>query len=133
VTRDEVVGLEHAFMEAVRDRDVAYLERALGERFTLTTGRPGAETRTREEWLAITQDRYVIRSFSFESIDVVDLGAVAVARCRYTQIGSMDGEDRSQTFLITDVWAEREAGTILVTRHLSPLPSAAAGGLGAGR
>jgi hypothetical protein len=127
VTREQVVALEHAFMAAVRDRDLAYLERALGEQFTLTTGRPGAETRTREEWLAVTRDRYVIRSFSFESIDVLDLGLVAVARCRYTQVGSMDGEDRSQTFLMTDVWAEREAGTTLVTRHVSPLPGAAAG------
>ena len=125
MTRDEVVALEHAFMEAVRDRDLAYLERALGERFTLTTGRPGAETRARDEWLAITRDRYEIRSFSFESLDVVELGAVAVARCRYTQVGTMDGEDRSQTFLMTDVWAKRGGQVVLVTRHVSPLPAAA--------
>jgi hypothetical protein len=125
VTRDEVVALEHAFMEAVRDRDLDYLERALGERFTLTTGRPGAETRTRDEWLAITRDRYEIRSFSFEAVDVIELGAVAVARCRYTQVGTMDGEDRSQTFLMTDVWADRGGQVVLVTRHVSPLPVAA--------
>ena len=124
MTRSEVVALEHAFMEAVRDRDLAYLERMLGPQFTLTTGRPGAETRTRDEWLAITRDRYEIRSFSFESVDVVELGSVAVARCRYTQDGAMDGADRSQTFLMTDVWAERGGHPLLVTRHISPLPVA---------
>ena len=125
MTAERVAALEHAFMAAVRDRDLPFLERHLGPRFTLTTGRPGAEVRTREEWLAITRDRYEIRSFAFESVDVVELGAVAVARCRYVQRGSMDGEDRSQTFLMTDVWADDGDGAALVTRHVSPLPPAA--------
>jgi hypothetical protein len=33
----------------------------------------------------------------------------------------MDGEDRTQTFLMTDVWAELDARPQLVTRHVSPL------------
>jgi ketosteroid isomerase-like protein len=122
MTADRVKALEHAFMAAVRDRDLAFLEEHLGPRFTLTTGRPGAEVRTRAEWLAITRDRYELRSFAFEQIDVVELGDVAVARCRYVQEGAMDGEDRAQPFLMTDVWAEQAGRAVLVTRHVSPLP-----------
>ena len=108
-------------MRAVQERDLAFLERTLGPDFTLTTGRPGAEVRTRTEWLAITAARYVIEEFAFEELDVLELGDVAVARSRYRQRGSMDGEDRTQTFLMTDVWAERDGSPALVTRHVSPL------------
>ena len=36
---------------------------------------------------------------------------------------AMDGADRSQPFLMTDVWAHRPAGWQLVARHVSPLAS----------
>ena len=124
MTPAEVVELEHRFMRAVQERDLAFLEETLGPQFTLTTGRPGAEVRTREDWLAITRERYVIEEFTFDEIDVVVLGDVAVARSRYRQRGSMDGADRTQTFLLTDVWTARAGGPAhLVTRHSSPLPT----------
>ncbi len=108
-------------MEAVRDRDVEWLDEHLGPEFTLTTGRPGAPVRGRDEWLAVTHERYVIDEFRFDEIEVLDLGGAAVVRSRYRQRGSMDGEDRTQTFLMTDVWVERDGRTELVTRHVSPL------------
>ena len=110
-------------MEAVRDRDLGWLERHLGEQFTLTTGRAGAPVRGREEWLRITSDRYVIDEFAFDELDVIDLGPAGVVRSRYRQRGSMDGDDRTQTFLMTDVWAELDGQPQLVTRHVSPLPA----------
>lgn len=109
------------FMEAVRDRDVEWLDEHLGPEFTLTTGRPGAPVRGRDEWLAVTHERYVIDEFRFDEIEVLDLGGAGVVRSRYRQRGSMDGEDRTQTFLMTDVWVERDGRTELVTRHVSPL------------
>ena len=121
MTRAEVVELEHRFMRAVQERDLAFLDGTLGPDFTLTTGRPGNEVRSRAEWLAITAERYVIEEFAFEELDVIELGEVAVARSRYRQRGSMDGDDRTQTFLMTDVWAERDGRPVLVTRHVSPL------------
>lgn len=108
-------------MEAVRDRDVEWLDEHLGPEFTLTTGRPGAPVRGRDEWLAVTHERYVIDEFRFDEIEVLDLGGAGVVRSRYRQRGSMDGEDRTQTFLMTDVWVERDGRTELVTRHVSPL------------
>jgi hypothetical protein len=110
------------FMEAVRDRKVQWLEQHLGEEFTLTTGRAGAPVRSRAEWLEITRSSYVIEDFSFEEVEVLDLGSVGVGRSRYRQNGSMAGDDRSQTFLMTDVWVERDGRVQLVTRHVSPLP-----------
>jgi hypothetical protein len=109
------------FMEAVRDRELDWLEAHLGREFTLTTGRAGAPVRTRDEWLQITRDRYVVEEFDFDEIEAIDLGPAGVVRSRYRQRGSMDGADRTQAFLMTDVWAERDGRVELVTRHVSPL------------
>lgn len=117
----DLTRLSARFMEAVRDRDLAFLERHLGQEFTLTTGRAGAPVRTRAEWLAITRDRYEIESFAFDELEVLDYGPVGVVRSRYRQVGSMDGEDRSVAYLMTDVWVEQDGQPRLVTRHVSPL------------
>jgi ketosteroid isomerase-like protein len=117
----DLAALSVRFMEAVRDRDVEWLEEHLGPDFTLTTGRPGAPVRGRAEWLAVTRDRYALDDFAFEELEVIELGSVGVVRSRYRQRGSMDGENRTQTFLMTDVWAERGGQPQLVTRHVSPL------------
>jgi len=121
---DELEALSIRFLEAVRDRDLAWLEEHLAPEFTLTTGRPGAPVRGRAEWLAVTAERYVIEDFCFEELEVIELADAAVVRSRYRQRGSLDGADRSQTFLMTDVWARRGGLHQLVTRHVSPLPDA---------
>jgi hypothetical protein len=117
----DLAGLSTRFLEAVRDRELEWLDEHLGEEFTLTTGRPGAPVRGRGEWLAVTRDRYAIEEFAFDALQVLDYGEVGVVRSRYRQRGSMDGADRSQTFLMTDVWVERDGRVQLVTRHVSPL------------
>jgi hypothetical protein len=117
----DFAALSARFMEAVRDRDLPWLEEHLAMEFTLTTGRAGAPVRQRDEWLSITRDRYVIDEFAFDELEVIDLGTVGVVRSRYRQRGSMDGADRTQAFLMTDVWAERDGQPQLVTRHASPL------------
>jgi hypothetical protein len=121
VTHD-LAALSMRFMEAVRDRELGWLEEHLGAEFTLTTGRAGAPVRERAEWLAITAERYVIEEFAFEQLEALDYGEVGVVRSRYRQRGSMDGERRTQAFLMTDVWVERKGRAQLVTRHASPLP-----------
>jgi ketosteroid isomerase-like protein len=119
---DELRRLEERFMTAVAERDLDFLERHLGEEFKLITGRPGHETRDRAEWLDVTSNAYEIRSFHFDELDVLDYGDVAVVRCRYSQQATIGGADRSQSYLMTDVWHRRGGGFRLVSRHLSPLP-----------
>jgi ketosteroid isomerase-like protein len=119
--RSQIERLERRWMDAVRDRDMEFLDRFLGEEFALTTGRPGAPVRSRDEWLAITRDRYAIDDYEFERLEVFPYGHVALARSRYRQRASMDGEDRSQAFLMTDVFVRRGGRWRAVTRHVSPL------------
>jgi ketosteroid isomerase-like protein len=120
---DELRGLEERFMTAVAERDLDFLERHLGEEFTLITGRPGHETRDRAEWLEVTTTAYEIRSFRFEELEVLDYGDVAVVRSRYSQEATMGDAERSQSYLMTDVWHLRDGAFRLVSRHISPLPS----------
>lgn len=117
----DLTALSVRFMEAVRDRELPFLEYHLGEEFTLTTGRTGAPVRGRAEWLLVTSSRYEIEEFAFEEIDAHDYGAAALVRTRYRQRGSMGGERRDQTYLMTDVWVERDGRPQLVSRHVSPL------------
>ncbi|MGH9015445.1 MAG: nuclear transport factor 2 family protein [Acidimicrobiia bacterium] len=119
--KDKVVGLERELARAVQGRDLDKIDRILAAEFTLATGRPGAEVRSREEYLDVTRDRYVVHSFEFDSIEPRVYGHVAVVRSRYRQEGRLDGEDRSGAYLFTDVWVRRAGRWQLVTRHLSPL------------
>jgi ketosteroid isomerase-like protein len=121
VSEEELRALLSRWAEAVRDRDVRFLERLLAPEFTLTTGRRPNPIRGREEYLEITESRYVVEEFEFERVDVLDYGDAAVVRSRYRQRGSMDGEDRSQTFLMTDVFARIDGRWLAVSRHVSPM------------
>jgi ketosteroid isomerase-like protein len=117
--------LERGLIEAVRDRNLDWLERHLAEEFTLTTGRPGAEVRSRREWLDVTRDRYEIESFEFVEVEVRVYGHVAVVASRYRQKARLDDLDRSGTYLVTDVWLRRGGRWQLVTRHSTALSRAA--------
>jgi ketosteroid isomerase-like protein len=117
----ELRELEERFMTAIAERDMDFLERHLGEEFVLITGRPGHETRSRAEWLEVTASAYEIRSFRFDELEVLDYGDVGVVRSRYSQEATMGGADRTQTYLMTDVWHRSEGDFRLTTRHISPL------------
>jgi ketosteroid isomerase-like protein len=121
MSEEELQALLTRWAEAVRDRDIRYLERLLAPEFTLTTGRRPSPIRGREEYLEITESRYAVEEFEFERVEVLDYGDAAVVRSRYSQRGTMDGEDRSQTFLITDVFVRRDNRWLAVSRHLSPM------------
>jgi Domain of unknown function (DUF4440) len=118
---EDLAALSARFMEAVRDRELPFLEYRLGEEFTLTTGRAASPVRRRAEWLHVTASRYEIEEFAFEELEALDYGSVGVVRSRYRQNGSMDDERRDTVYLMTDVWVERDGRAQLVTRHVSPL------------
>ena len=108
-------------MEAVQRRDLATLDRLLAPDFTLTTGRPGAEVRSRDEYLRVTRHEYVVDEFSFEELVVEEYGGAAVVRSRYRQTARMGNADRSQAFRMTDVFVRREGSWRAVARHATPL------------
>jgi hypothetical protein len=117
----ELARLEHELIRAIQRRDRAVLDGLLGDDFTLTTGRPGAEVRTRAEWLRISEREYVIDEFDFEELVVQVYGVAAVVRSRYAQRGSMGGDRRDTTFRMTDVWVRHGDAWRLHVRHAQPV------------
>jgi ketosteroid isomerase-like protein len=117
----ELEELEARLMTAVAERDMTTLDALIGDDFTLTTGRPGAEVRTRSEWMRITENAYVLDEFSFEELHVQLYGACAIVRSRYSQRASMDGAPRNTTFRMTDVWLGGPGAWKLQARHAQPI------------
>jgi ribonuclease HI len=121
VEEDEIDGVLHRWADAVEKREMAFLEALLAPEFTLTTGRPGAEVRTREQYLAITRDEYEVESWQFDDVVVQHYGRFAVARSRYTQTGRMGTEARNATYLMTDAFVKKSGRWRAVARHITPL------------
>ena len=121
--KEELIRLQHEWMEAVKRRDIEFLERLLGPEFVLYTGRPGVETRTRQQYLDVTRDNYRLESFEYVEIDAHAYGDFGFVRSRYSQRGWMDDKERNQAFLMTDVWVRRNGAWQAVSRHISPLDS----------
>jgi ketosteroid isomerase-like protein len=121
--RHELIRLQHDWMEAVKRRDIEFLERLLGPEFILYTGRPGIETRTRQQYLEVTRDDYTLESFEYVETDAHAYGDFGFVRSRYSQRGWMNDKQRDQAFLMTDVWVRRNGGWQVVSRHISPLDS----------
>jgi ribonuclease HI len=123
VDEDEIDTLLHRWAEAVEKREMAFLEALLAPEFTLTTGRPAAPVRTREQYLAITRDDYEVASWGFDEIVVQHYGRFAVARSRYRQKGRLEGESRDGAYLMTDALVKKSGRWRAVARHITALDS----------
>ena len=122
VTDDEgILELTWKFMRAVQDRNILTLEELLGDDFTLTTGRPGAEVRTRDQWLRNTERHYRIYEFDFDEIVVQSYEGCAVVRSRYRQRGALGTSPRNTVFRMTDVWVAQPDGWKIEARHAQPI------------
>jgi len=121
VEEDEIEALLHRWAEAVEKREMAFLEALLAPEFTLTTGRPGAEVRTREQYLAVTRDEYELESWQFDDVVVQHYVRFAVARSRYTQTGRMGTETRAGTYLMSDAFVKQSGRWRAVARHITPV------------
>ena len=117
----EILDLTWSFMIAVQQRDMRTLEALLGDDFTLTSGRKGAEVRTREQWMAVTAGHYRIYEFSFDEIIVQRYGDCALVRSRYRQRGALGRHPRNTVFRMTDLWVQHSSGWQLHARHAQPV------------
>ena len=117
----EIEELLRRWAQAVEQREMAFLETLLAPEFTLTTGRPGAPVRTREQYLAVTRDEYEVESWAFDEVVVQHYGRFAIVRSRYTQSGRMGTESRDGTYLMTDAFVKQSGRWRVVARHITAL------------
>ncbi len=115
---EEVAKAEHEWAAAIAHRDQAVCERILGGEYTLTVGDWVGGFIPRNEWLR-TLSVYVVESHAFDDLRTHVYGDVAVVKARYRQQATVAGQDRSGTFLLTDVWVKRGGRWQVVARHSS--------------
>jgi ketosteroid isomerase-like protein len=112
-----IIELEHGLMTALQHRDAAALKRYVGDDYTMTAGVTGREVRTREDWMRIGLEEYVIDEFEFEEMVVQHYGTCAIARSRFRQRAEMNGSRRNSTYRMTDVWIRNGDVWQIQARH----------------
>ena len=113
-----------AFDRCVTERDAVLAAAVLDPDYALVLVQPAPARVPRERWLALLPD-YVVHSWSVEEESVDVDGDVAVALRRVAMTATVLGEDRSGTFVLTDVWRRRGDDWRVWRRHSTPLSAAA--------
>lgn len=108
------------FDRCIADRDQAAAEAVLDADYALLLVQPGKAVMPRARWLEVLQD-YVVHDCVVED-SIVDVdGDLATVLHRDRMSATVLGEDRSGTFVITDVWRQRSDGWKVWRRHSTPL------------
>lgn len=127
VSRDlyaSVARLEKEWMGAWCKGELDVCAKLMAEDFVMVSER--GRLVGKEHWLEMAARRYKCAHFAWEDIRVRPFGRVVIVHARGTQQATLDGEDRSGTLLVTDVWVDREGSWQVVSRHgTGPLPASA--------
>jgi hypothetical protein len=96
--------LEHRWMRAWIAGDRRDLRRLTSRRFRLVIGCNPCAVLDSKSWLEATKDRLRCSSYSFGDVFVQDLGAQAIFATQLTQRATINGEDWSGQFWMSNVW-----------------------------
>lgn len=115
----ELMALERQWMEAVKGRDEAALNKLLADDFLATDeqGRVTGKAQYVSEMKALTVDSYGVDEFSFR----VNANT-AVVSARWTLKGAYQGQDISGAYRETNVWMNRDGCWRVVATHISRIP-----------
>jgi hypothetical protein len=107
------------FQACIENRDERLARSVLDEGYALMLVVPQPAVVPRSRWLEVLPD-YVVHSYAVEHVDVDVDGDVAVVLQRVQMEATVLGEDRSGTFVLTDVWRRRPIGWRVWRRHSTP-------------
>lgn len=91
-------------MRAWVARDSRALNALTSRKFRFVVGSKPCVILDAKSWLEAAVNRYLCKSYRFGDIYVHDLGSVAVFATQLDLDATMDGEDWSGQFWVTDVW-----------------------------
>lgn len=109
-----------AFRRCVEQRDRTLAEAVLADDYALVLVQPIAVTMGRSRWLEVLPD-YVVHDYDVEETAIDVDGDLAAVLHRDRMTATVLGEDRSGTFVITDVWRRGPDGWKIWRRHSTPL------------
>ena len=123
-TEQEIKKLAHEWLDAIRGRDRATLERILAEDFMISGWQPEGRIADREFYLADCMIPVDIQegSYKFDRWKVRMYGETAVVNCTLDIHAVVNGYKWGGEVLITDVWIREQETWRVVTRHTSPIP-----------
>ena len=108
------------FQRCIEERDVALAEDVLDPDYMLVLVQPARAIVPRKQWLELLPE-YVVHSYEVhEQIVHIDQDCAAVLH-RATMNASVQGQDRSGIFIVSDVWRLREGYWRVWRRHSTPL------------
>jgi ketosteroid isomerase-like protein len=124
-SREEVekslLAIERKWMEALKLRDASVLSQIVSDDFTLVSPRLVLTTRGRDKYFAHALRDLNLASYDFSEPTVRLYGRTAIVSGQLKQNATVAGEDWSGTYLITDVWVNRDGIWQVVSRHASLL------------
>jgi hypothetical protein len=96
--------MEHCWMRAWVSGDRQTLKALTSRNFRMVIGSKPAMVLDSKSWIEATGSRYRCKSYRFGDVYARDIGPVAVFATQLEIDASMDGEDWSGQFWITDIW-----------------------------
>ena len=96
--------MENRWMRAWVQRDSAALKALTGRSFILLTGSKPPAILDNRSWVEAATTRWLCRSYRFGDIYVRDVGGLALFASQLELKATLDGEDWSGTYWVTDLW-----------------------------
>lgn len=105
---DDLEARINAFQRCIEERDAALAEDLLDPEYALVLVQPAPTVVPRDQWLKVLPE-YAVHSYEIHGriIDVDNDCAAALHRA--TIKATVQGQDRSGVFIISDIWRSRDA------------------------
>ena len=124
MTLDGLVNWMALLDQCIAERDVGLARAVLDDEYALLVTRPVITIVPRDHWLTMLPD-YHVHEYTVQAQQVdVDTDCAAVSQI-VAMRATVLGEDRSGTFVISDIWRKRESDWCIWRRHSTPLAAGA--------
>lgn len=108
-----------AFQRCIEERDVRAAEDVLDPSYALVLVQPARAVMPRDMWIKVLPE-YIVHSYEIHE-QIVDVdGDCAASLHRATMQATMQGNDRSGVFVISDIWRRRDGVWRVWRRHSTP-------------
>lgn len=107
------------FDRVVLERDAALARTVLHDDYALVLVVPSPTVIPRERWLSVLPD-YVVDDYGIEEQLVDTQGDCATVLQRVHMKATVQGQDRSGVFVISDLWLRGDDGWRIWRRHSTP-------------
>lgn len=117
-----LLTLERKWVEALKLHDASTLSQIIADDFTFVSPQLAGAGGDRAKYFEHVLRDLKLTSYELDELTVRVYGRAAVVSGKLKQKAAMTGEDWSGTYLVTDVWVNREGTWRAVSRHSSLLP-----------